>query len=430
MNPKCLSVLVPMDIQGDCKWARRMPFLPAVILWFLSTGALLAGHHNESASVDTIIHTDLELPLRGIFYYAWYPNNWAPNGYHVTYQPTYGYYDNNDRTLINHHINELEYANVDVVIASWWGLDNDNRRPRDWAIKKCMEETDRRAESGEVDLKWAIYYELEASYNEPMDTIRADLNYLMDRYVNAHECYAHIEGKPVVFVYTKGSEDNTEEFMKKWADAVDGKWYYVLKVFGGYKDMKYQPSSWHQYGPSTRIHKHEDSTRQLVSINISPGFKHADPNKTTFLERASEELWTDLVKEMVGSGVNWQLITSYNEWGEGTSVESALEWQSESGYGMYLDVLHTYATPEDLSTSVREGSLPSSPRENPPFNIVNKTLQIHGKADRIMVCSMTGRVIMHVRDVSYLALEFKEPIVFVAIQMANKTYRYKYVNIQ
>ena len=430
MNLKSLSVLIPIDIHGNGKWVSRISFLAAVILWFLSTGALLAGQHNDSASADTIIHTDLELPLRGIFYYAWYPNNWAPNGYHVTYHPTYGYYDNNDRDLINHHIDELEYGNVDVVIASWWGLDNDNRKPRDWAIKKCMEETDRRAESGEIDLKWAIYYELEASYNEPMDTIRADLNYLMDRYVNAHECYAHIDGKPVVFVYTKGSEDNTEAFMKKWADAVDGKWYYVLKVFGGYKDMKYQPSSWHQYGPSTRIHKHEDSTRQLVSINISPGFKHADPNKTTFLERASEELWTDLVKEMVGSGVNWQLITSYNEWGEGTSVESALEWQTESGYGMYLDVLHNYATPEDLNTSVREGSLPSFPGEIPPFAIVNKTLQIHGKADRILVFSMTGRVILHVSDVSDLALEFKEPIVFLAIQMADKTYRYKYVNMQ
>ena len=430
MNLKSLSELVPMVIKGDCQWAQRMSFLPVIILWFLSSIALLANHHNDVSSADSIIHTDLELPLRGIFYYAWYPNNWAPNGYHVSYHPTYGYYDNNDRDLINHHIDELEYGNVDVVIASWWGLDNDNRRPRDWAIKKCMEETDRRAEIGEINLKWAIYYELEASYNEPMDTIKADLDYLMDRYVNAHGCYAHIDGKPVVFVYTKGSEDNTEEFMKKWADAVDGKWYYVLKVFEGYKDMKYQPSSWHQYGPSTRIHKHEDSTRRLVSINISPGFKHADPNKTTFLERASESLWTDLVKEMVGSGVNWQLITSYNEWGEGTSVESALEWQTESGYGMYLDVLHDYATPEDLTTSVREGSVPSGPRENPPFTIVNTTLQIQGKADRVMVCSMTGRVILHVRDVSDLALDFKEPSVLIAIQMADKLYRYKYVNMQ
>ena len=430
MKPDSLQVLIPKGMNVDCKLAQRMSFLPVILVWFLATGALLAAEPKDGASADSIIHEDLELPLRGIFYYAWYPNNWAPNGYHVTYQPTYGYYDNNDRTLINNHINELEYGNVDVVIASWWGLDNDNRRPRDWAIKKCMEETDRRAESGEIDLKWAIYYELEASYNEPMDTIRADLNYLMDRYVNAHECYAHIAGKPVIFVYTKGSEDNTEEFMKKWADAVDGKWYYVLKVFGGYKDMNYQPSSWHQYGPSTRMHKHEDSSRQLVCINISPGFKHADPNKTAFLERASEELWTDLVKEMVGSGVNWQLITSYNEWGEGTSVESALDWQTESGFGMYLDVLHKYATPADLATSLSGDSGPSGMRKNLPFAIVNNTLHIKHKADRVTAYSITGRVILHARDVSDLALEFKDPIVFLTIQLGETLYRYKYVNIQ
>jgi len=237
-----------------------------------------------------------------------------------------------------------------------------------------------------------------------------------------------IDGKPVVFVYTRGSEDNTEEFMKKWADAVDNKWYYVLKVFGGYKDIKYQPSSWHQYGPSTRIHKMEDSSRELVSINISPGFKHADPNKTTFLERASEELWTDLVKEMVGSEVDWQLVTSYNEWGEGTSVESALDWQTESGYGMYLDVLHQYARLEDLTTSNSDGFSQADPMEDFPFTITNRTLQIGQKADRITVYSTTGRVILHKENSSSLALDIDEAIAILNIKLGDKLYRYKYVN--
>jgi hypothetical protein len=43
---------------------------------------------------------------------------------------------------------------------------------------------------------------------------------------------------------------------------------------------------------------------------------------------------------MVKSNEDWQLITSFNEWGEGTSVEAAREWSSSSGYGTYLDVLH------------------------------------------------------------------------------------------
>jgi hypothetical protein len=43
---------------------------------------------------------------------------------------------------------------------------------------------------------------------------------------------------------------------------------------------------------------------------------------------------------MIASKANFQLITTFNEWGEGTSVENAKEWNSSSGFGSYLDVLH------------------------------------------------------------------------------------------
>jgi hypothetical protein len=393
----------------------------------ISTDLLKANGNALFEPGDSITHTDSEYPLRGIFYYAWYPNTWAPNGYHVQYHPTSGYYTSTDLSAINHHITELAYANVDVAIASWWGLDNANRAPRDVAIKSCMDETDRRTENGEIDLKWAIYYELEAFYNEPMDTIKADLNYLMERYVKQNKCYAHIDGKPVVFVYTRGSEDNTEEFMKKWADAVDGKWYYVLKVFGGYKDMPYQPSSWHQYGPSTRVHKMTDSYGKLVSVNISPGFKHADPNKETFLERADRTLWTEVIKEMVASKADWQLVTSYNEWGEGTAIESAAEWQTHTGYGMYQDVLHMYSAVEDLSKpdstllSIQHGN-----QEDLPYTINNKTLQIRQRPNRVIIYSMTGQVILQERNLSSLPLEFDQAIVIINMEIGDMVYHLKY----
>jgi hypothetical protein len=46
------------------------------------------------------------------------------------------------------------------------------------------------------------------------------------------------------------------------------------------------------------------------------------------------------VSSMVLSGATFQLITTFNEWGEGTAVEPASEWSSSSGYGLYLDILH------------------------------------------------------------------------------------------
>jgi hypothetical protein len=401
-----------------------------LLLWSISAGMLKANSMALFESGDTITHTDSEYPLRGIFYYAWYPNTWSPNGYHVQYHPTIGYYTSIDYSAINHHITELDYANVDVAIASWWGLDNSNRIPRDTAINRAMKETDRRTENGEIDLKWAIYYELEAFYDEPMDTVKADLEYLMERYVKQHKCYAHVNGKPVIFVYTSGSVDNTAAFMKKWADAVDGKWYYVLKVFGGYKDMPYQPDSWHQYGPSTRVHKMTDSSGKLVSVNISPGFKHADPNKDTFLERADRTLWTDVVKDMVASGADWQLVTSYNEWGEGTAIESAAEWQTHTGFGMYQDVLHMYSTVDDLSKP--DNTILNAQHDMQgdfPYTISNRTLQINNPANKVIIYSITGQVISQKRNCSSLSLESDQAILIIKLEIGDKMYQLKYINL-
>ena len=61
----------------------------------------------------------------------------------------------------------------------------------------------------------------------------------------------------------------------------------------------------------------------------------SDPRLSRDVER-----WTDDIAAMLASGERFQLITSFNEWGEGTAIESAPEWASVSGYGAYLDALH------------------------------------------------------------------------------------------
>jgi hypothetical protein len=43
---------------------------------------------------------------------------------------------------------------------------------------------------------------------------------------------------------------------------------------------------------------------------------------------------------LAGSNARFKLVTTFNEWGEGTAVEGAREWSTESGFRAYLDVLH------------------------------------------------------------------------------------------
>jgi hypothetical protein len=46
------------------------------------------------------------------------------------------------------------------------------------------------------------------------------------------------------------------------------------------------------------------------------------------------------VTTVAESKAPFQLIVSYNEWGEGTSIESSTVWASASGHGVYMDILH------------------------------------------------------------------------------------------
>jgi hypothetical protein len=114
--------------------------------------------------------------------------------------------------------------------------------------------------------------------------------------------------------------------------------YIVLKVFSGYRNCSSQPDGWHQYGPATAA-----ISQDGYSYSISPGFWKADeaaPRLARDLTRFKQN-----VRDMVSSNARFQLVTTFNEWGEGTAVESAAEWSSASGYGDYLDALHDDQAP-------------------------------------------------------------------------------------
>jgi hypothetical protein len=108
--------------------------------------------------------------------------------------------------------------------------------------------------------------------------------------------------------------------------------YVVLKVFAGYKTCASQPASWHQYSPAAAA-----DSQAGYSYAIAPGFWLK--GQTVRLARDPAR-WTQNVTDMLASKAPWQLVTTFNEWGEGTAVESATEWPSPSGYGTYVDTLH------------------------------------------------------------------------------------------
>jgi Glycosyl hydrolase family 99/Fibronectin type III domain len=293
-----------------------------------------AGNKTQSATVSYTIQNIAPPPpppstiVRATFYYPWFPETWG----NVTtpdtqYHPTAGFYSSDTASVITKHIQEMTYAGLDASIASWWGQGQHKENTRIPALLNNSANS-----SNGKNLKWSLYYEQEAYGDPTVAQITSDLTYIKNNYAsNAN--YLQINGKPVIFVYDSGTD--TCATAQRWHDANTVGFYVVLKVFSGYATCATQPDGWHQYGPASAT-----DSQGKYSYSISPGFFKY--NETTArLPRLSAAAWTNSVNAMVASNAQFQLVTTFNEWGEGTAVEPANEWASASGYGTYIDILHS-----------------------------------------------------------------------------------------
>lgn len=179
-------------------------------------------------------------------------------------------------------------------------------------------------------VKAAVYYEPESTGNPTVAQLTSDLNYIFTRYAS-DPSYYKINGRPVIFAFADGA-DNCG-MADRWKQANAGRFYVGLKVFNGYKLCASQPDAWHQYGPAAATDRQAG-----FSFSVSPGFWRAD-EATPRLARDPARFRTNL-QSAVASAEPWIHVTTLNEWGEGSSVEPAAEWQSASGNGTYLDILH------------------------------------------------------------------------------------------
>jgi len=264
-------------------------------------------------------------PILGTFYYPWFPEVWTQLGVYpyTNYHPSLGYYDSGDPSVIRTHVKAMQYGGIEVGISSWWGQGHFT----DQRVRRLLRAATNTA------FRWTIYYELEGYGDPSVDQIRGDLKYIRSHYAS-DQSFLRIGGRFVVFVFS--ADDTGCGVVNRWVHANAVGAYLVFEAFPGYLDCAIQPDGWHLYGAGSA-----EATLLPYSFSITPGFWKA--GEEPFLARDPAR-WLQNVSYMLGSGVQWQLVTTFNEWGEGTSVESAAEWASDSGFGMYLDVLHE-ATP-------------------------------------------------------------------------------------
>ena len=271
----------------------------------------------------------LRLPLRAAFYYPWFAEAWNQQGYDPFswYKPRLGYYATT--AVAAQHVAAMRGAGIRVGIASWWGQGSatDRRIPTLLAAAGAF--------------RWTLYYEAEGSADPSVARIRADLVYIGAHYAT-NPAYLRVAGKPVIFVYADDADRCA--MADRWNAANTIGFYVVLKVFPGFKTCANQPESWHQYAPAVA------SDHQAgYSYSISPGFWKRSEASARLVRDPTR--WASSVAAMKASGEPWQLITTFNEWGEGTGVEDTIQFGST-----YLSILAggpvpTAAAPAAASTA-------------------------------------------------------------------------------
>ena len=312
--------------QTSLRWMRRIMTI-VLILSNLTTVMLADAAPAQQDSQPSF-------PIRAAFYYPWFPEAWNQQGFNpfTNYNPSLGFYDAS-QNVTKQHIAAMQYGGIQAGIASWWGQGSRT----DGRIAGLLQ-----AAAG-TNFRWSIYHETESQGDPSVDQLKSDLTYMRDKYGN-DPSFLRVNGKFVVFVYADGNDACGMADRWKQANTVGA--YIVLKVFSGYRNCPSQPDSWHQYSPAVAT-----DHQRGYSYAIAPGFwKKGDP------VRLARDLnrWHQNIRDMVASGTPWQLVATFNEWGEGTSVESAKEWATGSGYGAYLDALHNNGNgaPQATATAI------------------------------------------------------------------------------
>jgi hypothetical protein len=119
----------------------------------------------------------------------------------------------------------------------------------------------------------------------------------------------------------------------RWQQASGPGAYVVLQTFEGYQDCPAQPDGWYP-----ALADGADSAQTPSGITIRPGLWRGDEDQPAL----SRDLrrWAADIRAMAAAGGPFQLIATFNGWGEGSAVEDAQEWPGMAGFGQYLDALH------------------------------------------------------------------------------------------
>ncbi len=313
----------------------------------------------EKPSAELVLNETLK-ELKGkvlSFYYPWYNSPHGPSDqwnhwvnvtedsiFDSAHYPLHGAYDSNDVNVIRSHIATAKQTGIDAFIVSWWGIGSYEENPLDEILTLAEQ----------MDLKITFYYESVRELTK--DEIVDELTYLFESYSD-HSAFLKVSGKPVVFVYAVPAYGRDPEFWLEVRNLVEENvgpviligdtnnedYLHVFDAFHVYIHLGEDVAGFYrgcvdrfEVGVSTMdtddlfdaAYSSEDIDMEVKPflLTVAPGFDTTSWGQfEPYLDRLEGETYASYWEIVEEIGPHSVLITSWNEWHEGTELEPSRE---------------------------------------------------------------------------------------------------------
>lgn len=271
--------------------------------------------------------------------------------------PAGGLYDSLNPEVVRRHLDESRRAGIDGWVVSWWGRGDQT----DAALALVLDEAGEHAPG----FKIAVYYEMipgcrgwtcdEMKGPEKVKAALDDFRWLHSRYFS-HPSYLRADGRPVVFVYIRAmlhgmgewpqiiaqlrpemelflSADAATTFLDPLVPKVFDQVHFYNQVY----ELKILAPWLVDYRGFVQRAR---CSGRSAAVTVIPGYdERLVPGRPGVrLERKDGKTYEQIWEKALAAEPDWVLITSFNEWYEGSEIEPSQELGET-----YLDLTASYA---------------------------------------------------------------------------------------
>jgi hypothetical protein len=291
------------------------------------------------------------------FYYAWFDlTTWQKP---LSDRPTQPY-ASTDPAAIERHVRQAQQAGIDAFVQSWYGPQVEGNQT-ETNFGQLLDISARHGFRAAVDLEVTSPF-----LHSAADVVHA-LEHLLSVHAQ-HPAYLRVNGQPVIFFWRQGQYP-----VETWSsirDQVDpGRtsiWVMEgtdLSYLGPFDGNHLYSVAWSD-DPAGTLARWSGQVRdwsaaQAVSrhwvATVMPGYDDLNTGRAgAFVRpRAGGQYYRQCWEGAISSDADWVIITSFNEWREGTQIETS------AGYGdFYLNLT------AEMAAAYRQG-VPSAPEIAP-----------------------------------------------------------------